>query len=72
MTIVRAGRGGLLHRMVELNQEVAKDEIVATITDVFGEVVEKIRAPHAGPVVRIVTFPIVSAGERVVQLGVPR
>jgi predicted deacylase len=72
MTIVRAGRGGLLHRKVELNQEVAEGEVIATITDIFGEVVEQIRAPHAGPVVRIVTFPIVSAGERVVHLGVPR
>jgi predicted deacylase len=72
MTIVRASRGGLLHRMVELNQEVAEGQLVATVTDVFGEVVEEIHAPHAGPVVRIVTFPIVAAGERAVQLGVPR
>ena len=72
MTIVRARRGGLLHRNVELNQEVAEGQVVATITDVFGEIVERIVAPHAGPVVRIATFPVVSAGERVVQLGVPR
>lgn len=72
MTIVRARRGGLLHRTVELNQEVAEGQVLATITDVFGEIVERIRAPHAGPVVRIATFPVVSAGERVVQLGVPR
>ncbi len=72
MTIVRARRGRLLHRNVELNQEVAEGQVVATITDVFGEIVERIVAPHAGPVVRIATFPVVSAGERVVQLGVPR
>jgi predicted deacylase len=42
------------------------------VHDVFGDVVEEIRAPHAGPVVRITTFPIVSSTERVVQLGVPR
>ena len=42
------------------------------VTDIFGDVVEGIRAPHAGPVVRITTFPIVSSSERVVQLGVPR
>ena len=72
MTIVRARRGGLLHRTVELNNEVVEGQIVATITDVFGEIVEEIRAPHAGPIVRIATFPVVSAGERVVQLGVAR
>ena len=72
MTIVRARRGGLLNRAVELNDEVAKDQLLATVGDTFGETVEHIRAPHAGPVVRITTFPAVSAGERVVQLGVPR
>jgi hypothetical protein len=72
MTVVRASRGGLLHRCVGLNDDVKRDQIVATITDLFGEVVEEIRAPHDGPVVRIATFPAVSAGERVVQLGVPR
>jgi predicted deacylase len=72
MTIVRARRGGLLHLAVALNQEVAEGTLVATITDMFGEEVETIRAPHAGPIVRIATFPVVSAGERVVQLGVAR
>ena len=72
MTIVRAHRGGLLERKVELNEEVAKGQLLATVSDVFGEIVERIAAPHAAPVVRITTFPVVSAGERVVQLGVPR
>ena len=48
MTIVRAGRGGLLHRKVELNREVAEGEVIATITDIFGEVVEQDRARMRG------------------------
>ncbi len=72
MTVVRARRGGLLALKVALNQEVKAGTLLATITDMFGEVVEEIAAPHAGPVVRIATFPVVSAGERVVQLGVAR
>jgi predicted deacylase len=72
MTVIRSGRGGLLRLHVGLNDDVKTDQTVATVTDVFGDVVEEIRAPHAGPVVRITTFPIVSGGERVVQLGVPR
>jgi predicted deacylase len=69
MKAVRATRGGLLHRRVELNDIVKKGEVVATITDLFGEVVEEIVAPQDGPIVRVATFPAVSAGERVVQLG---
>jgi predicted deacylase len=72
MTVIRSSRGGLLSLRVGLNDEVKADQVVATVTDVFGDMVEEIRAPHAGPVVRITTFPIVSSSERVVQLGVPR
>jgi predicted deacylase len=72
MTIIRAQRGGLLTLRVGLGDEVLTGQVVATVTNVFGETTEEIRAPHAGPVVRIATFPIVSTGERVAQLGVPR
>ena len=72
MTVIRATRAGLLHLRVGLNDDVREGQVVAIVQDVFGDVVEEIRAPHAGPVVRITTFPIVSSTERVVQLGVPR
>ena len=72
MPVVRATRGGLHHRHVELNQDLRKGDLIASIVDVFGRVVEEIRSPRAGPVVRIATFPIVGEGERVVQLGKER
>lgn len=72
MTVVRAHRGGLLQRRVNLNDEVKQGQVLATITNTFGQLVEEICAPHEGPVVRVATFPLVSAGERIVQLGVPR
>lgn len=72
MTVVRASRGGLLHREVALNENVKQGQLVATIVNLFGEIVEEIRAPHDGPIVRIATFPTVGGGERVVQLGVAR
>ena len=72
MHVVRARRGGLVERRVELKDEVREGDILATITNIFGEQTEVIRAPISGPIVRIATFPIVSAGERVIQIGVPR
>lgn len=72
MTAIRATRGGLLHREVELNENVTKGHLLATITDLFGDVVEELRAPHDGPIVRITTFATVESGERVIQIGVPR
>ncbi len=72
MHVIRSKRGGLVHRKVELNDEVRVGDVLATITSIFGELVEEIRAPIAGPIVRIATFPIVSAGERLIQIGVKR
>jgi predicted deacylase len=69
--VVRVNRAGLLQRLCELNDEVKKGQIVGIVTNVFGEKVEEVRAPLSGRVVRVATFPIVSAGERVCQLGVP-
>ena len=72
MHVVRAKRGGIVQRRVDLLDDVREGDVVATITNVFGEQTEEIRAPISGPIVRIGTFPIVSAGERVIQIGVPR
>ena len=72
MTVIRSSRAGMLRLRVALNEEVQMGQVVATITDVFGDVIEEIVAPHAGPVVRITTHPTVPSGERVVQLGVAR
>jgi predicted deacylase len=72
MTALRCSRGGLLHLQAALGSELAAGQRVATVTNPFGEVVEEIVAPHAGPLVRITTFPTVTSGERVAQIGVPR
>jgi predicted deacylase len=72
MTVIRSSRAGILRLQVGLHDDVEQGQVVATITDVFGEVVEQIEAPHAGPVVRVTTHPTVPSGERVVQLAVAR
>jgi len=70
MNVIRAKRGGLLRLHVRLNETVQAGQLVASVYSIFGELVEEICAPSGGPVVRVVTFPTVSSGERVVQLGV--
>jgi len=72
MHVIRAKRGGLVHLKTKLLDSVHEGDVVATITNVFGEITEEIRTPISGPIVRIATFPIVSAGERLIQIGVPR
>lgn len=70
MTAMRAKRGGMLHVHAALGAEVEQGDLLAHITDRFGEVVEEIRAVHGGPFMRMTTFPTVSSGERVAQIGV--
>jgi uncharacterized protein len=72
MEVTRANRGGLLHLHVQLNDDIDQGQHVASVVSPFGEIVEQIHARRSGPVVRIATVPIVSSGERVVQVGVRR
>ena len=72
MEVTRATRGGLLHLHVKLNDDIEQGQHVATVINPFGDVVEEIHAQRSGPLVRIATHPIVSSGERVIQVGVRR
>lgn len=66
---LRASRGGLLRTEVELGAVVEKGRVLATITDIWGDVVETVRAPVAGVFVRSTTLSNVSTGERAATLG---
>jgi uncharacterized protein len=72
MEVTRASRGGLLHLHVKLNDDIDQGQHVASVISPFGEVVEQIHARGSGPLVRIATLPIVSSGDRVIQVGVRR
>jgi predicted deacylase len=72
MEVTRASRGGLLHLHVGLNDDIDQGQHVASVISPFGEVLEQIHARRSGPVVRIATLPIVSSGERIIQVGVRR
>lgn len=70
MTAVRSERGGFLQCEVPLGAEVSKGELLAVVTDRFGAVVERVFAPHAGPLVRSTTFATIAEGERIAQIAV--
>jgi predicted deacylase len=72
MQVTRATRGGILHLRAQLNDDVNQGQHIASVISPFGEVLEEIHSVHSGPVVRVATLPIVSSGERVIQVGVRR
>ncbi|MFC1929437.1 succinylglutamate desuccinylase/aspartoacylase family protein [Chloroflexota bacterium] len=67
---IRASRGGWLITEVEILQNVAKGQLLASIYDMFTfEKISEIMAPREGMVLRLVTYPQVNKGSRVVAIG---
>ncbi len=62
-------KGGLFRTKKQLRDRVKKGELIATISDLFGEVVEEVKAPHDGIIVSQRTFPTIHAGEWTVYVG---
>jgi len=69
MIEVRARKGGLLHVEADLGKEVSKGDLVANIVSPVGPVVESVRSPATGILLRKTTFPTIISGERIVVLG---
>lgn len=62
-------KGGLFRTKKQLRDLVKKGEVIATISDLFGDVVEEVRAPHDGIIVSQRTFATIHAGEWTVFVG---
>jgi predicted deacylase len=66
---IRAGVGGIVEFAVSLYDHVQRDQPLATITDLFGQSRELLRAPRPGIVWLRSLYPAVSSGETVLTLG---
>jgi predicted deacylase len=70
MTPVRAVRGGIWELEAALGVDVEEGERMGTVRNLWGDVVQEVRAPISGPFMRSTTFGSVASGERLVQVGV--
>ncbi len=61
--------GGLLEVLPKLTERLESGEMIARVTDIFGEVVHEYRNPHAGVVIGKSTNPVAQTGARVLHLG---
>ena len=66
---VRGKYSGLLRMRVKPGVRVAAREVIATITDPFGESEFRARAPRAGWVIGVNHQPVISQGDAVLHLG---
>jgi predicted deacylase len=68
----RSPATGILYPKVKIGQLVKKDDILAIITNFFGETIAEVRAPMAGMVMYNAVTPPISAGETVASIGAVR
>ena len=68
IAVVSAARGGFAHVLVPLGGTVTKGDVVATISDAFGRVIETIRAPESGRVNTVVTDPLHDPGDMLLRI----
>ena len=61
--------GGLLHVLPGLVESVEKDQVIARLTDIWGDPKSEIRAPFASVVVGRSTQPVARTGDRIAHLG---
>jgi len=63
-------KGGLLTVPVELRQKVEKGQLIATMRDIFGNLVKEYHAPEDGIVIGKSTNPVSQSGSRILHLGI--
>jgi predicted deacylase len=68
--VVHARRGGLVRLSTDVGQTVAEGQTLGEIWDVFGDVVETLRAPAQGLVRLIWTRKVVNSGDPVLKCWV--
>lgn len=68
-SIVHASRGGGLRTLVELRDEVRPGQPIAEVGDVFGRTVERLEAPVAGFVLRLLRLGAIATGAEVAWIG---
>ncbi len=68
-TWVRARHSGLLHNSTEPGKYVEKGEVLACITDPFGKVEHKLKAPNSGYIINSNDAPIVYQGDAVFHIS---
>ncbi|WP_291241816.1 succinylglutamate desuccinylase/aspartoacylase family protein [Flavobacterium sp.] len=66
---IRANFSGMFHGLKQIGSFVTKGELLATISDPFGKVSHKLKAPHAGYLINVNDAPIVYQGDAVFHIS---
>ena len=61
--------GGLLEVYPSVTDTVAAGDVIATVRDIFGDVLQEYQAPHDGVIIGKSVEPVTQTGARIVHLG---
>ncbi|MTB49537.1 succinylglutamate desuccinylase/aspartoacylase family protein [Lewinella sp. W8] len=67
---IYARKGGLLQVHVDLLERIKKGDLIASLRDVFGRVIDQYHAPENGVVIGKSTNPVNQSGGRILHLGI--
>lgn len=66
---VRAKHSGMFHGLTTIGSFVKKGDLLATISDPYGKVEHKVKAPHAGFIINVNDAPIIYQGDAVFHIS---
>ena len=66
---VRANFSGMFHGIIKIGSFVKKGDVLATISDPFGKVEHKLKAPSDGYIINVNDAPIVYQGDAVFHIS---
>lgn len=69
-TWIRARSSGLYRAFVEYGQKVKQNQIIASITDPFGETEYRIKSSTNGYVIGLRSLPVVNRGDALINIGI--
>jgi predicted deacylase len=67
---MRAQRSGLFRALIDTGEQVSKNQVLGTITDPFGDMEFKIKAPQNGYIVGLSFSPVVSQGDALIHIAI--
>ena len=66
---IRAKYSGMFHGLTKVGIYVKKGQILATISDPYGKVEHKLKAPHSGHIINVNDSPIVYVGDAIYHIS---
>jgi len=68
-TWVRAHMSGLFRTIKKYGSFIKKNETIGTISDPYGEIEEKLKAPETGYIIGINNHPVINEGDALIHIG---